>query len=224
MYYKVQVGGRKMNRELFNYDEQSHKGTYKGFPIPSVTQLLDILFPLSSDIPTDRLEKASDRGTTIHAQIENINKLLMAKVEMPNNYQYANETLDYMAILNAYNLIPLRCEELVFLLDENDEPICFGHYDLVLGAQKNNEPFTDQMAYMFDIKTTSLFAKEKTALQTHAYRVAFNQNSQYLKLSPQTYGLWLRDGVKIIPLKQQSDEYIINLFKQLRGVWNETKN
>ena len=210
-----------MNKDLFTYDESTHTGTYNGFVIPSVTQLLDLLYPLSEDIPSDRLEKAADRGTTIHAQIENLNELYVKKSVLPDRYVSSQETLDYVAILNAYHLRPLRYEELVFLLDEKGEPICYGHFDLILGAFKNIEPFTSDMAYMFDIKTTSLFAKNKTSLQTHAYRVAFNQNHEHLKVSPQTYGLWLRDGVKVIPLKQQSDDFIISLFKQLRSKWNE---
>ena len=213
------------DESLFTYDAKKHLGYYKGVLIPSVTQLLELFMPISGDIPLERLEKAAKRGTDIHADIERINNLLAESVRFGDQYaiDYAvnmgGATYDYMCLMKVFNLIPLKYEELVFLLDEMGEPICYGHFDLIVGCNKTIDPFTGGEAYMTDIKTTSVFDKVKTALQTHAYRVAFNQTHKQ-KLLQQTFGIWLRDGVKLIPLELLEDNYIIEFYKTLRRLWN----
>ena len=215
-----------MNRDLFEYDEQNHLGYYNGKLIPSVTQLLDILLPLDDSIPEDRLTNAAKRGTDIHALLENLNESIVARNISANDYACksgSQEVYDYASILNAYHLRPLKYEEMVFLLDENGEPICYGHYDCIVGAYADIDPFENGQPYMLDYKTTSVFDKRKTSLQTHIYRVAFNQQG-ILQLNKHTFGLHLRDGVKLIPLKDQEDDYIISLCKELRVLFEERNN
>ena len=208
---------------FFEYYEKKHLGTYQGHLVPSITQLLDVLFPLNSEIPQDRLEKAAKRGTDRHSEIERVNDMMNVKHIIPSGCQdnTTQETKDYLGLINAFSLRPICYEELVFLLDENGELICYGHFDLVVGAYKDIEPFEKDKAYMCDIKTTSVFDKEKTSWQTHAYRVALKQKGIMLNLANKTFGIHLREGVKLIPLKDRTDEQVLSQFKLLSNVWRE---
>lgn len=206
----------------FKYDEDLHKGFYRGVQVPSVTQLIECLYPLDDDIPEERLKNAAKRGTKIHNEIEQINEIIKRNILPFDKAQsLSSQAQDYVAFIKAYHLIPLRFEEMVFLLDEDKELICFGTYDLILGALQDIAPFKAQKTYLFDIKTTSVFDKPKTALQTQIYRVAFKQMFPNLEIEDETFGLHIRDGIKAIPLKTESDDYIIRQCKMLRGIWNE---
>lgn len=221
-----------MDISLFKYDETKHLGYYNGKLIPSTTQLLDIIYPLDSDIPQDRLDKASERGTEIHKLIEELNKYfddpLPYNVLLDENIDIAiemkedtgkQEIIDYVSILSAYKLKPYDYEQVVFLLDENEEPICYGHYDSTMLATETNELVEENNLYLVDFKTTSLFDKKKTNLQTSIYSVAYEQNKG--ETIKGTFGIWLREGVKIIPLELKDKVYVIKLCKELRKIYDE---
>lgn len=215
-----------MEKELFEYNEQEHLGYYNGKLIPSVTQLLDVILPLDDSIPEDRLTNAARRGTTIHDLLEKLNDNIVNKHIVQNDFACrcnCQEVYDYTSVLNAYHLRPLKYEETIFLLDENEEPICYGHFDCIIGGCADITPFEKDQAYLIDFKTTSVFDKRKTSLQTHIYRVAFNQQGIF-QLNKHTFGFHLRDGVKIIPLKDQDDDYILELCKKLRVMFDERKS
>lgn len=42
-----------------------------------------------------------------------------------------------------------------------------------------------------------------------------------LNLANKTFGIHLREGVKLIPLKDRTDEQVLSQFKLLRNVWRE---
>lgn len=215
------------DKSLFKYDSENHLGYYKNKLIPSATQLVDVLYPLDDAIPEDRLKKAAEHGTSVHGLIEDINNIIREKglyrtlkddMFMFNNTN-ETEVVDYFALLNTYQLVPYDFEQLVFLLDENDEPICYGHFDLVVKATADITPFTKDSLYLADVKTTSLFDKKKVALQTAIYRVAYNQlGNGYCE--PQTFGIWLKDGVKLVPLDPKEETELIALCKGLRGIFD----
>lgn len=222
------------NRELFTYDEETHSGFYDGKPIPSVTQLVDIIYPLDSDIPSDRLELAAERGTKIHARVEEINYIF--DTNYGGNFQTTlkkaidralemgmQETLDYVSILSAYKLRPFDYENLIFLCDEQGELICYGHYDLVCQHEQDVDfaNFREGQLALFDVKTTSLFNKKKVALQESIYALAYEQCSK--NFIANILGLWLRDGVKVIPLERLDNKFVITLCKGLAKDWYDKR-
>ena len=210
------------NRELFTYDPETHVGRYDGKVVPSVTQLVDMLYPMSEDIPEERLKVAAERGTKIHGDIENINIGFDNFNDYEKNLKEAidkaiksdsKELKDYVSILSAYKLQPYDYEELIFLLDENQDLICFGHYDFTAMAKEDNILFREGHLYLFDVKTTSQFDKRKVAFQMSIYALAYEQSA----INPITniFGLWLRDGVSLIPLERKDNNLLINICKGL---------
>ena len=217
---------------LFQYDSANHLGYYKGHLVPSATQLVDIAFPMDSDIPQDRIENAATRGTHIHSLVEEINQEFDKSWSYNENLKQAiqlaimydeKEAIDYVSFLNTYRLKPVVYEKLVFLLDENGDLICYGHLDLIVKSMETinfDEPlFEEDKLYLLDAKTTSLFNKKKTTLQESIYKVAYEQESG--KKIDKIFGLWLRDDIKLMPLKNDhtDSDFVIKICKHLASIW-----
>lgn len=223
------------DREKFRYDSVNHIGYYNGKIVPSVTQLVNILYPLDDDIPESRLKSAAEKGTQMHSKLEDINELfvnnnwgfysnLKQAIDYVNDSLISKEEKDYVSILQAFQLEPHSFEQLVFLLDENANLICYGHYDLVVKAKADitfdDEPlFIEDHLYLLDYKRTSLSNRIKTQLQLNIYKVAYEQMT-----SNQISGLnelWFNDGLKLLPLKLYEKDYIIELCKRLAKSYAE---
>ena len=216
--------------EKFRYDSVNHIGYYNGKIVPSVTQLVNILYPLDDDIPESRLKSAAEKGTQMHSKLEDINKIftdnkawgfysnLKQAIGWVSDPLISKEEKDYVCILQAYQLEPHTFEQLVFLLDENGDLICYGHYDLVAKAKADitfdDEPlFIEDHLYLLDYKRTSLSNRIKTQLQLNIYKVAYEQMTSNTITGLNE--LWFNDGVKLLPLKLYEKDYVIELCKRL---------
>ena len=128
------------DRDLFTYNEEKHLGYYNGELVPSITQLLDILYPYGENVPQERLKNKATKGTELHELLESINFEFDNSLDFDTNLSVAinkaihlkeksgrQELIDYVSILSAYKLRPFDYEEMVFLLDENGDLICYGH-------------------------------------------------------------------------------------------------
>lgn len=209
------------DKEQFTYYEETHLGFYKGELVPSITQLIEILFPLDSKISRERLKKAADRGTTIHNAIEEFNKSFIIGQPMDIDKSECAELKDYYFLLCAFHLKPVCAEKIIFLCDEQGELICYGHFDFVFECCGTTELFKNGEYYLGDAKTTCTFDKKKTKLQTQIYRVARNQECE-TQLNGMTFGVWLRDGnANIYPFEKVEDKAVIDTCKTLRKIWNE---
>ena len=214
------------DRKLFTYNEETHMGFYKGELVPSTTQLISLLYPLNERIPEKNLKQAATRGTEIHARIENINNALMNGKSIAELYvgEEDLESAQYLELLATYSLKPIMAEKQVFLLDENGDLICYGHFDFVCECVKSNELFNCLDFYLMDLKTTSVFDKKKTALQTQVYRIALNQEVGET-LNGKTCGVWLRDGnANLYPFEKVEDSQVINLMKLLKEKYDTERN
>lgn len=216
------------NKELFSYVPEEHEGYYKGKLVPSVTQLIDVLYPYGEDVPKERLDNAAQRGTKIHGRIEMINDCydnsnsFMTNIDKLVSIAALTETtevFDYVSMLSVYGLKPNEWEDLIFLCDEKGDLICYGHYDCVFTATKDIACFNENKLYMADFKTTSLFDKNKVALQLSVYAAAYEQCNN--KQIEDIFGVWLREGLKIIPLELRDSQTTIELCKQLKLLWEE---
>lgn len=213
----------------FTYNEKDHLGFYEGVLVPSCTQLLNILYPLDPSIKVDVLENARERGTKVHEFVDKVNQLFYTHDDFEDNIpcavQYAtqignDETIAYVSVLSAYGLEPISNEELVFLLDEQESLVCYGHLDLIVKAHKTTELFKENGVYVIDLKRTSAFDKVKTHLQTHTYRIGWCQN-HHAPLSQETFGIWLTGKeVKVMPLGVDTDERVIGIMKDAKGTFD----
>ena len=205
-------------RDLFDYNEKEHKGYYCGELVPSITQLLEMIYPLAENIPTRNLQNAANRGIEIHELIEKFNNAedgtdLTTMLLEPN-------VLNYYAFLKTLGLRPYKCEETVFLLDDNKELLAYGHFDFVLKCLTDTLFGESGELVLGDLKTTAELHKAKVKLQTELYRVAYQQTFNE-PLSNKTFALHLRDGkIKFYPFNANNEEETIFHAKKLRDMWN----
>lgn len=207
-------------RDLFRYDEEEHKGYYCGELVPSITQLLEIVYPLDENIPTKNLKNAANRGTQIHELIEHFNK---SNGDDLTQLLIDTNVLNYYAFLKTLGMNIHKCEELVFLKDENNELIAYGHFDFVLKCLTNNVIGEQYDLVLGDLKTTSEINKAKVKLQTELYRVAYEQTFME-QLAYKTFVLHLRDGkIKFIPFVANRETDTIRTAKVLREEWENAR-
>ena len=215
----------------FVYKEETHEGFYKGKKVPSITQLLETVYPLDINIPEANLLNAAARGTEIHAICEKINETYLASGSGNARkvaYESMNiDAINYYRFLSTYGLMPYDFEKLVFLFDEKGNLIAYGHFDIILKATATIEIggkviYEENEKVLHDIKTVSSFDEPKTKIQTELYRVAYEQCFGD-KLSEKTGGIHLRDNKCKLYLfgDNRTNENMIKVAKVMRQIWNE---
>lgn len=216
------------DKSLFIYDEETHTGLYEGSVVPSITQLISVIYPMSEDISTQNLENASNRGTEIHKWIKKVNKVTVAYGK--NNPAYNSnikEVINYYRLTKAYHLVADSCEETVFLLDENGDLIAYGHYDQVLKVVEPTEGIFETKGefIMSDNKTVSSYSDDKVKLQTEMYRTAYRQCFND-KISDRTCGIHIRDDIANIHIynETRTDAEVIEFAKFMLKLWKEKQD
>lgn len=193
----------------FTYDAENHKGYYKGKQIPSITQLISLLYPMDENIPEERLEKASEKGKKIHNDIELYNKGILDKCETTEGHYYE-------LIMKKFGFSVYNTEKQVFIYDRKDDIIAFGTLDIILEK--------DSDLSVVDIKTICQFSNEKVALQCNMYKLAYEQCTTE-KISS-LFGIWVRDNEKehicqLRPLKMLDNTDIYGIVAKLVKEWHE---
>lgn len=215
----------------FTYDSENHIGYYDDMPIPSITQLVSILYPLDSTIKDSVLEKASEKGTLVHNDIE-----------LYNTYGASPKTIEgknYRALVEKLGLECVSCEQLV-LIELDNKVVAYGHYDQVLRA-KNNVLVSDKglvivpnditdldtiiqkdCLIMTDTKTVSDFNDKKVAIQENLYTFGYNQDHK--EQIENILGIWVRTTEKeniaqVRPLPLWDNEKQENMLRYLLSLF-----
>lgn len=166
----------KIGAETLEFFDDGHIYLVDGIVVPSITQILNVRFGAAyANVPPDVLKRAAERGTMIHAQIENFIKT-----------GEANEfSLPFSQCLETCGLHPIDCE-IPVILHENGNPVAAGRLDLLLGRE-------GKMG-IADIKTTKKLNTDYLFYQLNLYRIAFMQSYN----SPIEFlgGVHLRESAK----------------------------
>lgn len=155
---------------MIEYIDEAHLYLLDGVIIPSVTQLLEKIFPDKyKGVPKGILEKKAIYGSKAHSIIE--------LYEKKEPYVIASISLEialneYLRIKKEYNLEVISQEEIVHYKN-----YYAGRYDMV--AKVNGE------LCLVDIKTTAQLDKEYLSWQLSLYELALGKNFDKL------YCLWL---------------------------------
>lgn len=191
----------------FVFNEETHTGTLDGVVIPSITQLLSIEYPMS-DIPQDRLDKASEYGSSVHQDIECYNNGLSDEFDTKEGH-------NYKLLLDKFGLKVKSCEKTIFIKDRKGKIVAFGTYDALLESIKDTCFAKVGDIILVDFKTVSQFDNEKVEKQLNMY--ALGSEDEITKLA----GIWLREDImQIRPLKlkdyDETYDYVMGLVKKWR--------
>ena len=174
-----------MEDSEIEYIEEAHIYLKSGIIIPSVTQLLEKVFPDKyKGIPKEILEKKATYGTQVHQLIEDY--------ENGKEYQIDSVYIElsfkqYLEIKKENNIEVVSQEEIVHYKD-----YYAGRYDMI--ANVNNE------LCLVDIKTTAKLDREYLSWQLSLYELAIGKKFDKL------YCLWLpKKGIgKLIEIERKN--------------------
>lgn len=160
------------------YYDEDHLYICDGVVVPSITQILKVKFGNKYNrVSGAVLSRAAEKGTAVHSAIEEYCKH-GTESELP-------ELRGFKFLMKHYNFT-VRNNEVPVILFRDNVPIAAGRLDLVLEI--------DGKIGGGDIKRTSTFDKEYTAMQLNLYRIAYRQcygiEWQFLK------GVHLRENVR----------------------------
>lgn len=179
----------------------THTYLYDGLMLPSVSEIIDKKFNDYADVPKDILNRAAERGTKVHKQIENFCK---------SGIDDGSTAIRHFKFLqNQYNFEVLD-NELPLVIFMNDVPVACGRLDMTIEM--------DGKVGIADIKTCSALNKEKIAYQLNMYRLGLMQSygvyAQFLKI------IHIRDNVRKfidMPINEEETYKLIEEWRKDAG-------
>lgn len=190
----------KINGYILEYDDESHTYIADGAIVPSVTQVLNIKFGGKyASVNPATLNRAANRGTTIHKAIEDYckgNEELLGTKEV-RNFRFLQKHYEFDVLEN----------ETPIVITKEGTPIVAGRLDLVLGIHG--------ITALADIKTVSALDKEYLAYQLNLYRIGYMQS--YRTEIKELYGVHLREDKRKfikIPLDEARAWDILEIYER----------
>ena len=182
--------------DLEYYDDE-HLYLFEGVILPSVTEIIGKKFNDYAGVPKDVLNRAAERGTKVHKQIENFCK---------SGVDDGSTAIRHFKFLqNQYNFEVLD-NELPLVIFKDDIPVACGRLDMTIEM--------DGRVGIADIKTCSALNKPKIAYQLNMYRLGLMQSygvqAEFLKI------IHIRDNVRKfidMPINEEETYKLIEEYK-----------
>ena len=182
--------------DLEYYDDE-HLYLFEGVILPSVTEIIGKKFNDYADVPKQVLNRAAERGTKVHKQIENFCK---------SGVDDGSTAIRHFKFLqNQYNFEVLD-NELPLVIFKDDIPVACGRLDMTIEM--------DGRVGIADIKTCSALNKPKIAYQLNMYRLGLMQSygvqAEFLKI------IHIRDNVRKfidMPINEEETYKLIEEYK-----------
>lgn len=185
---------KKLRKCPVFFDAVQHTYTLDGKELSGITSIIqNKIFPdMYKDVPTEMLNKAAKRGTSIHQQIELYNEGFAPE-------EKSEELKSYIKFFTASSYNVLATEYLVSDLKHIASPI-----DIVYTDGENN-------IILADVKTTSVLHLQYVQWQLSIYAHLFEFQNKGLKVA-KLIALHIRNGeCKEVELSRIEDKYIIKL-------------
>ena len=185
-----------MNKYEIEYLDEEHIYLCNGVIVPSVSQVLHLIFPDKyKNVDKKILNAKAKYGTEIHNYVEQYeNGLITQKL----NYIQEASFRQYLKLKDKYNIEVLEQEKIV-----NYKDIYAGRFDMIANIG------TD--CCLCDIKTTASLDKEYLSWQLSLYKYAYGKEFDKL------YAIWLpkKDLGKLVEIEIKSKEEIEELLKKV---------
>ncbi len=163
------------------FDEFTHTYYLGDKVIPSVTQILQEVFPDKyKGVPKDVLQKKAEYGTQVHKFIEIIET---KKPKRPLAYIKRYYKPDIYQIESIKQYLEIKKQKGISVLESEKKVV---YKDLYAGTLDMVAKVNDKLTIV-DIKTTSILDKEYVSWQTSLYEKAY-------KSVEELYVLWLPKG------------------------------
>ena len=190
-----------MNKKYeVEYFDDIHKYLVNGVIVPSVTEILEKIFPNKyKNVPRETLMRKATYGTIIHNYIEQYEN---GFITQELNYIQEASFRQYLKLKDKYNINVLEQEKIV-----NYKDVYAGRFDIY--GEVNG------VISLCDIKTTASLDKEYLSWQLSLYEYAYGKEFDKL------YAIWLpkKDLGKLVEIERKSKEEIEKLLKKVEEIW-----
>lgn len=189
---------------MIEFIEQEHLYLVDGVITPSVTQILQFLFPDKyKDVPPEILAKKAEYGSILHKVIEIAEQEQMFNIEQIKykiegiNYIIENSFEQYLKLKEKHRIKVLEQEQIVAYKN-----LYCGTFDMI--ANINNKKS------LIDIKTTAELDKEYLSWQLSFYELA--KGKQFEKL----YVIWLpkKSLGELMEIPRKSEKELLRVLKE----------
>lgn len=192
----------------FTYNDELHEYKLNGLKIPSVTQVIEDVFPMSEFIPKELLKQKADLGKKIHSTTELYDKGTLDEKSLHSILQnYLNQWIKFRKDYNVqFNLE---------LLSENIELMAY-HSVYKFAGRIDRTCLVSKEKSIIDIKSGT---EQKThQLQTAAYSMLVNQLLDKKLQIKKRYAVYLSEtDYKVKPHTNTNDE---NIFLSCLSIYN----
>lgn len=177
---------------MLEYIDEGHLYLYDGVIIPSVSQLIEKIFPNKyKGVPENILNAKAKYGTEVHKLIEDLEN---GKEIETNNYLIETSINQYIRLKYKNNIKVLEQEKIVCY-----KGLYAGRYDMVASI--------DGKKCLCDIKTTAQLDKEYLSWQLSLYELASGEKFDDL------YAIWLpkKELAQLVKIKRKSKKELLEL-------------
>ena len=193
-----------MSKYKIEYLDEEHIYLCNGVIIPSVSQILHLVFPDKyKNVNKKILNAKAKYGTELHNYIEQYeNGVITQKL----NYIQEARFNQYLILKNKYKIEVIEQEKIV-----NYKNIYAGRYDMIANVNGSYS--------LCDIKTTAELDKEYLSWQLSLYEYASKKKFEKL------YAIWLpkEDLGKLVEIERKTKKEIKELLKRFLGGANNEK-
>lgn len=143
------------------FEENDHQYTVDGYPVVSVTQLIDaVLGKPYKRVDPLILEKAAEKGTLLHDRI--------AQYEMHQEKAFHPEMQTYLALKRQHHIEVVDSEKIV-VIQHDGVPIAAGRFDMVVRS-----PIMKGLGIV-DVKRSLHLHEDRLKLQLNLYKLGYEQ-------------------------------------------------
>ena len=190
------------------FDAENHEYKFNGLKIPSVTQILEDIFPISEFISKELLEEKANLGGMVHSTTEFFDKGILEESSLhPVLKNYLNQWVKFR---KDYNI--------QFDLNGINEQIEVMQYHSVykFAGRIDRIALMNKKYCIIDIKIGSI---QKThELQTAAYSLLVNQLLERKHQIKKRFAVYLSEtDYKVVPHLNNNDE---NIFLSCLNIYN----
>ena len=161
----------KIKNHVVEYIDETHTYLVDGVITPSVTQILQFIFPGKyGGVDRATLDNASRKGTLLHKIIEEYeNNGKTQKINRQNTKggHITQEFKNYIYLKKKFNFAPVQNEVPIIYEDEDGNVIFAGRLDMIALYEKKY--------CLIDLKRTYLLDVKYLRLQENLYWLAYQQ-------------------------------------------------
>lgn len=203
---KVRMDTSGFMNKYIEFLENEHIYLYKGYIIPSVSEILKFIFPNKyENIPFQILKEKSIFGTKVHEAIEILEReqkldIDALKQEIEGiNYIIESSIEQYLKLKKEYEIEMLEQEQMV-----NYDGLYAGRFDMIANI--------NGIKSLCDVKTTAELDEEYLSWQLSFYQLAKGETFKKL------YCIWLpKKGLgKIVEIKRKSKKELLKKLEEFQ--------